>query len=107
MVEIFLKNYLHRKIQSVHLILVIYFPKFSNLYKLISKKRDMLFLEALHYHGGRYDLRMLKKGCDNKNIFAVKESFVLNGKSRKLNRLVVLSDVYFIMFEHKNDIKII
>ena len=50
---------------------------------------------------------MLKKGCDNKNIFAVKESFVLNGKSIKLNRLVVLSDVYFIMFEHKNDIKII
>ena len=50
---------------------------------------------------------MLKKGCDNKKIFAVKESFVLNGKSIKLNRLVVLSDVYFIMFEHKNDIKII
>ena len=44
---------------------------------------------------------MLKKGCDNKNIFAVKESFVLNGKSIKLNRLVVLSDVYFIMFEHE------
>ena len=59
----------------------------------------MLFWK--HYHGGRYDLRMLKKGCDNKNIFAVKESFVLNGKSIKLNRLVVLSDVYFIMFEHE------
>ena len=44
---------------------------------------------------------MLKKGCDNKNIFAVKESLILNGKSIKLNRLVVLSDVYFLMFEQE------
>ena len=44
---------------------------------------------------------MLKKGCDNKNIFAVKKILLFDGQSIKLNRLVVLSDVYFIMVEQE------
>ena len=44
---------------------------------------------------------MLKKGCDNKNIFAVKKILLFDGQSIKLNRLVVLSDVYFIMSEQE------
>ena len=64
-------------------------------------KKGGLYFFGKHYLGGRYDLRMLKKGCDIKNIFNVKESLVLNGKNIKLNRLVVLSDVYFLMFEQE------
>ena len=64
-------------------------------------KKGGLYFFGKHYLGGRYDLRMLKKGCDVKNIFNVKESLVLNGKNIKLNRLVVLSDVYFLMFEQE------
>jgi len=64
-------------------------------------KKGGLYFFGKHYLGGKYDLRMLKKGCDNKNIFSVKESLVLNGKNVKLNRLVVLSDVYFLMFEQE------
>ena len=80
---------------------------FSNLLSEILEfiqanfKKGGLYFFGKHYLGGRYDLRMLKKGCDNKNIFAVKESLILNGKSIKLNRLVVLSDVYFLMFEQE------
>jgi len=64
-------------------------------------KKGGLYFFGKHYLGGRYDLRMLKKGCDIKNIFNVKESLVLNGKNIKLNRLVILSDVYFLMFEQE------
>ena len=60
-----------------------------------------LYFFGKHYLGGKYDLRMLKKGCDNKNIFYVKENLMLNGKSSKLNRLLILSDVYFLMFEQE------
>ena len=70
-----------------------------------------LYFFGKHYLGGRYDLRMLKKGCDNKNIFYVKENLILNGKSTKLNRLLILSDVYFLMFEqekwYKNNLMLI
>ena len=70
-----------------------------------------LYFFGKHYLGGRYDLRMLKKGCDNKNIFYVKENLILNGKITKLNRLLILSDVYFLMFEqekwYKNNLMLI
>ena len=60
-----------------------------------------LYFFGKYYLGSRYDLRMLQKACSNKNIFNVKENLVLNGKSIKLNRLVILSDVYFLMFEQE------
>ena len=70
-----------------------------------------LYFFGKHYLGARYDLRMLKKGCDNKNIFYVKENLILNGKGTKLNRLLILSDVYFLMFEqekwYKNNLTLI
>ena len=64
-----------------------------------------------YYLGSRYDLRMFQKSCSNKNIFNVKENLVLNGKSIKLNRILILSDVYFLMFEqekwYKNNLMLI
>ena len=60
-----------------------------------------LYFFGKYYLGSRYDLRMLQRGCSNKNIFNVKENLVLNGKSIKLNRIVVLSDVYFLLFEQE------
>jgi len=60
-----------------------------------------LYFFGKYYLGSRYDLRMLQRGCSSKNIFNVKENLVLNGKSIKLNRIVVLSDVYFLLFEQE------
>ena len=55
-----------------------------------------------YYLGSRYDLRILQKSCGNKNtILNVKENLVLNGKNIKLNRILILSDVYFLMFEQE------
>ena len=60
-----------------------------------------LYFFGKYYLGSRYDLRMLQKACSSKNIFNVKENLILNGKSIKLNRIVVLSDVYFLLFEQE------
>ena len=60
-----------------------------------------LYFFGKYYLGSRYDLRMLQRGCSSKNIFNVKENLVLNGKSIKLNRIVILSDVYFLLFEQE------
>ena len=60
-----------------------------------------LYFFGKYYLGARYDLRMLQKACSSKNIFNVKENLILNGKSIKLNRIVVLSDVYFLLFEQE------
>ena len=54
-----------------------------------------------YYLGSRYDLRMLEKGCNNNNIFYVRENLILNGKSIKLNRVLIVSDVYFLLFEQE------
>ena len=55
-----------------------------------------------YYLGSRYDLRILQKSCSDKNtILNVKENLVLNGKNIKLNRILILSDVYFLMFEQE------
>ena len=54
-----------------------------------------------YYLGSRYDLRMLEKGCDNNNIFYVRENLILNGKSIKQNRVLIVSDVYFLLFEQE------
>ena len=60
-----------------------------------------LYFFGKYYLGSRYDLRMFQKACNNKNIFNVKENLVLNGKSIKLNRILIISDVYFLMFEQE------
>ena len=54
-----------------------------------------------YYLGSRYDLRMLEKGCNNNNIFYVRENLILNGKSIKQNRVLIVSDVYFLLFEQE------
>ena len=59
-----------------------------------------------YYLGSKYDLRILQKSCSNKNnILNVKENLVLNGKNIKLNRILIISDVYFLMFEQEKFFK--
>ena len=44
-------------------------------------------------------MRILQKGCEN--IINVKQNLVLNGKNTRFNRVLVLSDVYFLLFEQE------
>ena len=74
---------------------------FSNILSEILEFIKANFQNGGYYLGSRYDLRMLQKACSSKNIFNVKENLILNGKSIKLNRIVVLSDVYFLLFEQE------
>ena len=62
-----------------------------------------------YYLGTKYDLRLLQKGCET--ILNVRENLVINGKSLKINRVLVLSDVYFLLFEqekwYKNNLSLL
>lgn len=68
-----------------------------------------LYFFGNYYLGSKYSLRLLQKGCDI--ILNVKENLVINGKSLKLNRILVISDVYFLLFEqekwYKNNLNLL
>ena len=61
--------------------------------------RGGLIFCGSYYLGAKYDLRILKKGCQN--IINVKENISINGKKIKFNRVLVLSDIYFLLFEQE------
>ena len=65
----------------------------------INYEKGGLYFFGNYYLGGKYDLRLLQKGCEN--ILNVRENLVINGKSLKLNRVLILSDVYFLLFEQE------
>ena len=65
----------------------------------INFERGGLIFCGNYYLGGKYDLKILQKGCEN--IINVKENLVVNGKTIKYNRVLVLSDVYFLLFEQE------
>ena len=65
----------------------------------INHERGGLIFCGNFYLGAKYDLRIFKNGCEN--IFNVKENLVLNGKSLKYNRLLIFSDVYFLLFQQE------
>ena len=65
----------------------------------INYEKGGLYFIGNYYLGTKYDLRLIQKGCDN--ILNVKENLVINGKNLKLNRILVLSDVYFLLFEQE------
>ena len=65
----------------------------------INYEKGGLYFFGNYYLGGKYDLRLLQKGCEN--ILNVRENLVINGKSLKINRILVLSDVYFLLFEQE------
>ena len=65
----------------------------------INHERGGLIFCGNYYLGAKYDLRIFKNGC--KNIINVKENLVLNGKSLKYNRLLIFSDVYFLLFHQE------
>ena len=75
----------------------------------INYENGGLYFFGNYYLGARYSLRLLQKGCEN--ILNVKENLVLNGKSVKLNRVLVISDVYFLLFEqekwYKNNLNLL
>ena len=65
----------------------------------INFERGGLIFCGNYYLGEKYDLRILQKGCEN--IINVKQNLVLNGKNSRFNRVLVLSDVYFLLFEQE------
>ena len=65
----------------------------------INYERGGLIFCGNYYLGARYDLKILQKGCEN--IINVKENLKINGKNIKYNRVLVLSDVYFLLFEQE------
>ena len=65
----------------------------------INYERGGLIFCGNYYLGEKYDLRILQKGCEN--IINVKQNLVLNGKNTRFNRVLVLSDVYFLLFEQE------
>lgn len=65
----------------------------------INFERGGLFFCGNFYLGAKYDLRILQKGCTN--IINVKENLKVNGKNIKYNRVLVLSDVYFLLFQQE------
>lgn len=65
----------------------------------INYEKGGLYFIGNYYLGSKYDLRLFQKSCDN--ILNVKENLVINGKSLKLNRVLIISDVYFLLFEQE------
>ena len=65
----------------------------------INFERGGLIFCGNYYLGGKYDLKILRKGCEN--IINVKENLTVNGKSIKYSRVLVLSDVYFLLFKQE------
>ena len=65
----------------------------------INHQRGGLIFCGNYYLGAKYDLTIFKNGC--KNIINVKENLVLNGKKLQYNRLLIFSDVYFLLFQQE------
>ena len=65
----------------------------------INFERGGLIFCGNYYLGAKYDLRILQKGCEN--IINVKENLTVNGKNVKYNRVLVLSDVYCLLFQQE------
>ena len=65
----------------------------------INYERGGLIFCGNYYLGGKYDLKILQKGCEN--IINIKENLVVNGKTIKYNRVLVLSQVYFLLFQQE------
>ena len=63
----------------------------------INYERGGLIFCGNYYLGSKYDLRILQSGC--KNIINVKENMVVNGKNVRFNRVLIISDVHFLLFE--------
>ena len=65
----------------------------------VNFEKGGLYFVGNYYLGTKYDLRLLQKGCET--IINVRENLVINGKNLKINRVLVLSDVYFLLFEQE------
>ena len=65
----------------------------------INFERGGLIFCGNYYLGEKYDLKILQKGCEN--IINVKQNLVINGKKIRYNRVLVLSDVFFLLFEQE------
>ena len=76
--------------------------------KINVEKGGMIFCGD-YYLGEKYDLRIFQNSCET--LSNVKENLVINGKSTKLNRVLIISDVYFLLFEqekwYKNNLTLI
>ena len=97
------KNRRKGKISLVHLL-----DDILEFIKINVEKGGMIFCGD-YYLGEKYDLRIFQNSCET--LSNVKENLVINGKSTKLNRVLIISDVYFLLFEqekwYKNNLTLI
>ena len=77
--------------------------KLVNLLPLIPDFIKKVFMDGnliyigKYYLGGKYDLKLLERS--NFEIKQVKENILINGKWVKFLRLMLISDIYFLLFE--------
>ena len=77
--------------------------KLVNLLPLIPDFIKKVFMDGnliyigKYYLGGKYDLKLLERS--NYEIKQVKENILINGKWVKFLRLMLISDIYFLLFE--------
>ena len=62
-------------------------------------QKGCLYFFGNYYLGSRYDLKMFQKG--ENMIYNARENVVINGKFLSQNRVIIMSDVYFLMFEQE------
>ena len=97
------KNRRKGKISLVHLL-----DDILEFIKINVEKGGMIFCGD-YYLGEKYDLRIFQNSCET--LSNMKENLIINGKSTKLNRILIISDVYFLLFEqekwYKNNLTLI
>ena len=77
--------------------------KLANILPLIPDFIKKVFMDGnliyigKYYLGGKYDLKLLERS--NYEIKQVKENILINGKWVKYLRLMLISDIYFLLFE--------
>ena len=65
----------------------------------INYERGGLIFCGNYYLGAKYDLKIFQKNCQT--VLNVKENLSINGKNLKFNRVLILSHVYFLLFQQE------
>ena len=76
--------------------LITLLPLIPDFIKKVFMDGNLLYI-GKYYLGGKYDLKLLERS--NFEIKQVKENVLINGKWVKFLRIMLISDIYFLLFE--------
>ena len=76
--------------------LITLLPLIPDFIKKVFMDGNLLYI-GKYYLGGKYDLKLLERS--NYEIKQVKENVLINGKWVKFLRIMLISDIYFLLFE--------